>query len=509
MKRVLDVLLLEDNEDHAALILRNLRRRADYSLDVTVRQCTLLHDALKALSEDSFDVIISDLSLPDSDLNETLPALLDGAAATPVVVLTSLDDAEFGMQLVQQGAQDFLVKSSISGPLIARSLLYAIERKQREVQQKRHSEQLESLVELRTRHLRLLLSIADVSHQAQSVREALQQSVDHICSTLKLPFGTAVLLPVPSSAQIQDIGVEFDGAAGHTELPLQDDPDRDRRLQLAIDQQSVIAEPGTTGFVIVVPITAGRTVPALMEFRSASPPDEVESVSSLLERIRTQIGRVFERNQFHRHLEEAEHVQQQALIGELHDGLGHELSGLTWLAHSHLLRLRESDSEESQSAEHLHDGLRDALKSLRQTLRGLVSLQIGPGGFIPALASLVRETNRRSDCRIEFDCGQTVLPISEFVATQVYRIVQESLTNVVRHSKATRACVTVVSRPQRFTVSIADNGCGFPSTGEVDAGLGLGIMRHRSRIIGGELSIRESAEGGLQVVLEAPLVEDP
>jgi two-component system sensor histidine kinase UhpB len=510
MKKLVSVLLLEDSEEHAALICRCLAGEVEHNLSVKVTRTKRLQDAIDQLAKHSFDVVISDLSLPDSHSDDTLLSILNAAGDTPVVATTSFDDPELGMALVKQGAQDFLVKSEISGPLITRSVLYAIERRHRELQQEAHAADLARLVAERTRYLELLLAVSDVSHQAQSNREALQQTVDLICSTCEMPFGSAILLPEPQYSSAVDIGVEFQGtkAEAQNSALLNPPPHRERLLQQAIDGQHVVVDQSTETTAIVLPILLGQTVPAIMEFWTTSPPADMDSLVAVTERIRTEIGRVFERDEFQRMIEESTHMEQQSLIGDLHDGLGHQLSGLTWLAHSHVLKLEEVHSEFTDSATDLHSGLRKSLQMLRRSLRGLTPLQLAEGGLISALSALVAETSQRFPCHCDFDCDVSELPVSDFTAAQIYRIVQESLTNVGKHSKATSACVTLLRHRDRFTVSISDDGKGRAAAEEADAGLGFSIMRHRARLIGGDLIIRDASAGGLQILLEGPLQLD-
>src|SRR5690606_27642664 len=77
----------------------------------------------------TFDAILLDLKLPDSNLGETVPRLVAQVPAMPIIVLTSLNDLDLGVCAVQQGAQDYLVKTQLSAELLIRALHYAIERK--------------------------------------------------------------------------------------------------------------------------------------------------------------------------------------------------------------------------------------------------------------------------------------------------------------------------------------------------------------------------------------------
>ncbi|WP_161604464.1 sensor histidine kinase [Roseiconus nitratireducens] len=127
----LRVLLVEDNETHRHLIRRHLTKSVGEGIQLT--QTDRLQEALNELARGPYDAVLLDLSLPDSPLTETLPRLIDQVTDVPVVVLTSLGDLDFASQLVQQGADDFLVKSEITGQTLLRSIRYAIERKKNQI----------------------------------------------------------------------------------------------------------------------------------------------------------------------------------------------------------------------------------------------------------------------------------------------------------------------------------------------------------------------------------------
>ncbi len=119
-------LLVEDNPDDAHLLREYLKEVGSAQVELVHAQ--QLKDALKRLAEESFDVILLDLSLPDSRGIETVRRMRVQAGAVPIVVLTGLDDTEIAMQAAQEGAQDYLVKAEVNGSLLIRSMRYAIER---------------------------------------------------------------------------------------------------------------------------------------------------------------------------------------------------------------------------------------------------------------------------------------------------------------------------------------------------------------------------------------------
>ncbi|MBZ5521790.1 MAG: PAS domain S-box protein [Acidobacteriia bacterium] len=120
------VLLIEDNPLDARLILELLK---DAGADVELECVDRLSKGCERLSAQPADAVILDLTLPDSAGFDTFSQLHAKFPEAPVVVLTGLNDQELALRAVRSGAQDYFVKGDISGPILARALKYAIERK--------------------------------------------------------------------------------------------------------------------------------------------------------------------------------------------------------------------------------------------------------------------------------------------------------------------------------------------------------------------------------------------
>jgi len=124
------LLLVEDNPGDARLLRELLLEAGASYFDLT--HVERLDEAFKQLAAESFDVVLLDLLLPDSLGSETLLRLHAHSPQTPIVVLTGVEDESLGAQLVQDGAQDYLVKGKPGGESLARVIRYAIERKRAE-----------------------------------------------------------------------------------------------------------------------------------------------------------------------------------------------------------------------------------------------------------------------------------------------------------------------------------------------------------------------------------------
>ena len=128
----LKVLLVEDNPADARLTRELLREVS--STRVEVAHVVTLRDALDRIAKEHFDVVLQDLSLPDSHGLASLTSMQETNARVPIVVLSGLDDQTVSIEAMQRGAQDYLVKGQGNGELIFRSIRYSIERKRAEIQ---------------------------------------------------------------------------------------------------------------------------------------------------------------------------------------------------------------------------------------------------------------------------------------------------------------------------------------------------------------------------------------
>lgn len=121
----LSVLLVEDNPDDADLLQRSLR---EARANISIEWVETLASGLALCGSQRFDLVLLDLSLPDSHGLPSVERALKQVPQLPIVVLTGLDDEDLGAAAVHAGAQDFLIKGRLDGRSLARSMAYAVER---------------------------------------------------------------------------------------------------------------------------------------------------------------------------------------------------------------------------------------------------------------------------------------------------------------------------------------------------------------------------------------------
>ena len=137
------ILLVEDNPGDIRLLQEYLKEGSACQFQIT--PADRLSIGLERLAEARFDAVLLDLSLPDSQGIDTLVRLHEVAKGVPIVVLTGTEDDVLGVQLIQAGAQDYLVKGQVTGHLLIRSIRHAAERKRAEEELQRALGELRAL----------------------------------------------------------------------------------------------------------------------------------------------------------------------------------------------------------------------------------------------------------------------------------------------------------------------------------------------------------------------------
>lgn len=149
--KLIKILIIEDNPEDLRIIEEMLKEVENPAFEL--HSSKRLSDGLKCLVRDGFDILLLDLSLPDSVGLDTFSSVYEQAPEIPIVILSGFDDEEMAIRAVSEGAQDYLVKGHVTSPLLSRSISYAIERKLIEDELIRHRYYLNELVEKRTEEL--------------------------------------------------------------------------------------------------------------------------------------------------------------------------------------------------------------------------------------------------------------------------------------------------------------------------------------------------------------------
>ena len=205
---------------------------------------------------------------------------------------------------------------------------------------------------------------------------------------------------------------------------------------------------------------------------------------------------ITERKKLEREILNISADEQRRIAQELHDGLGQELTGLSYLAKSLYQRLQTKGMAEAENAAELTSGIPQVLGQLQTIVKGLLPLEIDAGDLIPALQVLAANVEERTGVTCCLESNGPVLTGSAGVAVQLYRIAQEAVNNAVKHAQSQHIVMVMTADRGQIKLEICDDGVGIQANAEKPSGSGLRIMRHRAHVIGGTLNVTAGARGG-------------
>ena len=185
---------------------------------------------------------------------------------------------------------------------------------------------------------------------------------------------------------------------------------------------------------------------------------------------------------------------------DLHDGLGQQLTGIALLSESLSNQLTAQSSPHAKQAEQIAALVTETIGWTRELARGLSPLTLEMDGLVAAIEELATRANRLFNINCRFDCPDNDLPVAEDAAVHIYRIVQEAISNSVRHGKAKAVEICAQVERGNFAITVTDDGSGLSAKTVAEPGIGLRIMQYRANLIGAQLHVARATERGGTIV---------
>ena len=541
----LNILLVEDSPSDAELLRESLIQNGQGRIEFT--HVESLAEGLDCLRREHFDVLLLDLSLPDSAGRDTFLRARAAAPDVPIVVLTGFGDESAGLEAVRHGIQDYLIKGQAFGPQTARAIRYAIERKRAEEELQKLNRTLRALSnsnqalmsareesEFLDRICKIV--VEDCGHAMVWIGYAVEDEARTVCpvahagfekdylETLNVtwadtergrgPTGTAIRSGKPAECRnmLTDPGFKpwRDDAAkrgyvSSVALPLlaggrafgaitiySREPDRfsEDETKLLAELAGEIANGITT---IRLRLAHARAETELqrerdqLEMRVRERTAELSQINrSLQEEIAQRQQAEEAHRQVLRRLEGAEETERGRISRELHDRLGQDLTALK--LGLQLVKKQGPFTPSVQASigqfEKLTDRLMQDIHRLAWELRPAA---LDDFGLDMALRRYASEWSEQNGVAVDFHSrGVETQRLSTELETTLFRITQEALTNVLRHAKAQRAGVILERRSDHVLLIVEDDGRGFDARAVLKAADihgKLGLLGMQERVI--------------------------
>jgi len=480
----LQLLLVEDSADDAALVQQALRQAG---LTLVLRQVDSADAMAAALIEKRWHLVVSDYNLPGFSGTDALQLLREHAPDTPFIVVSGCVGEEAAVALMKAGADDYVMKDNLArlAPAVERSLKEAQSRAQRKI----------ALLALRESEARFkalasnipgavlqLLLDADGNWSFSYVSEGCLALLGVTPRLLqRFPgFFFDLIAPEDSAAFAQTMQVSareltdwnWEGrirVRGSNEIKWVNLRSSPRRL----DDSTVLWDG------ILSNITQGKL--AELEVRRSH--EDLSRLSA--------------------HIESIKEHERGRIAREIHDDLGGTLTAIKIM----LLRLGNGlapdatrELHQLRSTETLVDNALDTTRRIATELRpGILDL-----GIVAAMEWQAAEFGKRMDIPCQMTCAHEEIPLEGELSITLFRIFQETLTNIAKHAGATRVEVELEADAESVTLQVHDNGRGIAAE-DLAKPQAFGIlgMQERARSLGGSASARKT-RSGTSVILRLP-----
>lgn len=202
--------------------------------------------------------------------------------------------------------------------------------------------------------------------------------------------------------------------------------------------------------------------------------------------------------------------ERQRIGQELHDSIGQQLTGIAFMMEVLGEQLSDKSLAEQVSyAEKISSRVRKATEQTRNLAKGLHPVDLDRNGLVAAIQELASNTEQLFDVSCTLKCKNAVSIKDVSVAMNLYRIAQEAITNAIKHGHAKNIEIDLIAGRGCLTLTVENDGQGFPAGASHGDGMGLRIMRYRAEVINGSLEIRKGTNGGTIVTCDLSNEEHP
>ncbi len=481
----LKVLMVEQCEEDANQIMHVL---AQGGFKSEFARVSTQDGLLDALLNGEWDVVLTDYDLPSLDAQTVLQTIRSQGVDIPVIVVSGQTGEEAAEHIMALGAYDFVLKNNPA------RLVPAIRRSLREVKNYQH-----------------FISIQSALQKSEVLFQAITSNLPGVVFQFLLTNSNQTSFPYVSDASETLLGLSPKVLMAHPELfpdlVLPDDRKSYHQLMITSAEQlstwnwegciqvkgdsdikwiSLRATPrklvdgATVWDGIMINITRNK----LAEREIARSREQLAELSSYLQKIKEQ--------------------ERARIAREIHDDIGGTLTAIKCELFPCIDGTAKKPEFYQQKARSIDCLVDRVMESTRR-----ISLDLRPGildcGIVAAVQWQAKEFSDRTGIACKVSCGEEEIPLDSDLAIAIFRIFQETLTNIAKHSRATRIQVKLFELDKLVLLEVSDNGCGI-KPGDLDKHESFGIrgMRERCQQLKGNFHVSGDSDKGTKVTILIP-----
>lgn len=469
----LNILVIEDNAGDFVLVKTYLLELIPAAIII---QNKYFAEAQVALQTTQFDLIFLDLTLPDSEGSNSVKNIIKLAAYIPVIVLTGLNDKQMGIESLKLGAMDYLLKYEVTPATLLKSMVYSLERKKSNKNQRLSEEKYRYLFNKNPESIFIwdatshhILDVNETAinrygyNRAEFLKMDLQSWLGESSNGATQQASINELLVTENSTRIDTwLQRKKNGDILYTRFSLHN---------IDYDNHQAILAMGsdvTEKFMLEKQLATEQQI------------KQQEITAAVIT---------------------AQENERTELANELHDNINQLLT-------TSRLYIECAIADESLRERLMADSktyIVTAIAEIRKLSKSLLPPSLGEIGLQDALNDLVESVQKINKINIVIEWINYVENIpSEKLKLSIYRIVQESLNNTIKYAASANVYINLTQTNDSIILTFKDDGIGFNINQKMD-GVGLQNIATRSKLHNGKMQLNSSAGEGCKMVITFPV----
>ncbi len=486
MKRPLRLLLIEDSEDDAELLLAQIR---EGGFDVTHTRVDSAAGATHALADGRWDMVISDYTMPQFTGLDAVEIVRQHDPDMPFIITSGNIGEDLAVEAMRRGAQDYLMKNNLS------RLVPAIERELRESVVRRNARQ--ALAKLEENEARFRAIVTNVPGMIFQLHVDLQGAL----AFSYVSEGSQQLLDLEPPEVLSDSERLFSRLVDKGESGLRSRLMESTHSLRPFNWEGCVQDAASDAINwIIARMSPHRLADGRVQWDGILQDISNRKQAELeLIRSRQQLSALSS------HLQQVKEAERTSIAREVHDDIGGNLTAikidLVWLI-KHIGSSDPAALAKMHSLEFLADRTMEITSRIARDLRPpLLDL-----GLLAAVEWEASEFSKRMEIPCTVDCRDEDIVVDPELATTLFAVFRETLTNIAKHSGATRVDVMLEADETACLLSVFDNGRGISQTDLLKKdSYGLRGMLERARNLGGEIRFSGGPGKGTTVIARLPL----
>jgi len=473
-KESLDILVVEDNEVHFYLLEQYLNF-STLKIGKIFRAITL-EESLEILKTETPDIIFLDLFLPDSDGLSSYKTIQSKINTASIIIISSLSDINITLEALSYGAEDYLVKGEFDERILEKSIRYSLERKKSELE----------------------LQASEAKYRQIFYNNPSPMYIYDFDTLQILECNEAAIKKyLYTKEEFTKLKITDLRPPENKDLPVINDvEDLKKLLSTPLPHQK------KNGEIIMVEISFYHIEMNGKQARQVQ-------INDVTEKIKLQEQLAIQQKERERSITSATITAQETERAELGRELHDNINQILVTALLFLDNIISKQKVDFDRLKYVKEIISESIKEIRKITKGLVPPALDNIGLIASVEGVI--SNVRSVSGIVFNTSFNDFfeeMITEDLKLMIYRIVQEQLNNIVKHSEATKVDIALTQKGENsIELLIMDNGKGH-NLADKPNGVGLQNIKTRAALHYGEVVINTSLGNGFELKVTFPMHEN-